>query len=152
MRIGKPTPLVAGRQAAWLVGQEPWRSLGYEATPLARWLARKARAGQVRCVTQASGGAVTGLIVVQPDVLLGHFIALLAVIPAALGQGVGRALVEDAAVRARQTQARWLYASSDADNRPAARFYRKLGFAHVATLPDLIRDGRKERLWRRSLR
>jgi ribosomal protein S18 acetylase RimI-like enzyme len=86
--------------------------------------------------------------VLQPEVLLGRFISLLAVRPEAAGQGVGRALVE-AASRARPAP-RWLYTSSDADNRAAAAFYRRLGFARVGRLPDLIRPGHTEILWRRG--
>jgi ribosomal protein S18 acetylase RimI-like enzyme len=87
--------------------------------------------------------------VAQPDVLLGTFIALLAVKPGAAGQGVGRALVAHVA---RQTFARrrWLYTSSDARNRAAARFYRRLGFSRVGRLDDLVAPGRTEILWRRG--
>jgi ribosomal protein S18 acetylase RimI-like enzyme len=87
--------------------------------------------------------------VVQPDVLLGDFIALVAVRPEAAGRGVGRALVEQVAARTFKRR-RWLWVSSDAQNRPAAAFYRKLGFARAALIPDLVREGRSEILWRRG--
>jgi ribosomal protein S18 acetylase RimI-like enzyme len=45
---------------------------------------------------------------------------------------------------------RWLYVSSDSANLLAARFYKKLGFARVARLPELIRAGRTEILWRKQ--
>jgi ribosomal protein S18 acetylase RimI-like enzyme len=146
VRARKAEPAAARRQASWIVTLEPWRSLGYQAAPLGRWLARSARAGRVTVAVEAR--AAVGIVVVQPEVLLGDFIALLAVRPEAAGQGIGRALVETVA---RRTFARrpWLYVSSDAANRPAAAFYRKLGFARVARLPDLVRPGRTELLWRR---
>jgi ribosomal protein S18 acetylase RimI-like enzyme len=147
MRITKATPAVARRQAAWIVALEPWRGLGYRAAPLGRWLARRARVGQVHVLRER--GAVVGVIVTQPEVLLGHFIALLAVVPAAAGRGIGRALVEHAAGRA-FAKSRWLYTSSDTGNRAAAAFYRRLGFARVGRLPDLVRPGRTEVLWRRG--
>lgn len=147
MRIAAVTAAVARRQASWIAGLEPWRGLGYSAAGLGRWLARRARAGLVRGAWEKGG--LVGVIVTQPEVLLGHFIALVAVPPAAAGQGVGRALVEDAATRAFR-KSRWLYTSSDADNRAAAGFYRKLGFTRVARLPDLVRDRRTELLWRRG--
>jgi GNAT superfamily N-acetyltransferase len=87
--------------------------------------------------------------VVQPEVLLGDFIALLAVRSEVAGQGIGRLLVERSA-RATFARRRWLYTSSDAGNRTAAAFYRALGFARVARLPDLVRPGRTEILWRRA--
>jgi ribosomal protein S18 acetylase RimI-like enzyme len=44
----------------------------------------------------------------------------------------------------------WLYVSSDGANRVAARFYKKVGFARLARIPDLIRPGRTEILWRKG--
>jgi ribosomal-protein-alanine N-acetyltransferase len=146
MRLREATAAEARRQAAWIVRERPWQDLGYRQAPLGRWLAQQARAGRVRvAVVDAQ---VVAVIVTQPDVLLGHFIALLAVAPAAAGQGIGRALVEEAAARAGRTR-RWLYTSSDAGNRAAAAFYRKLGFRRVGRLPDLVKPGRDELLWRR---
>lgn len=130
------------------MGMDPWRRLGYAAEPLGRWLSCMAGAGRVRVAVD--NGRVLGVAVVQPDVLLGDFIALLAVVPDAAGRGIGRALVEHAAARAARRR-RWLYTSSDAKNAAAARFYRKLGFVRVARLADLVRAGATEILWRRAL-
>jgi ribosomal protein S18 acetylase RimI-like enzyme len=148
LRVRKTDPLAARRQAGWIVAIEPWRSLGYQAASLGRWLARSARAGRVLTAVEAPGQASLAIVVVQPEVLLGDFIALLAVRPEAEGRGIGRALVEQIARRT-FARRRWLYVSSDATNRPAAGFYRQLGFARVARLPDLVRAGRTEILWRR---
>jgi ribosomal protein S18 acetylase RimI-like enzyme len=138
---------VARRQATWIAALEPWRGLGYRADRLGRWLGARASEGWVRVAL--SDRAVAGIIVVQPQVLLGAFIALLAVPPARAGQGIGRALVDDAAARV-FAGARWLYTSSDGKNRAAARFYRALGFERVGRLPDLVAPGRTEILWRKG--
>lgn len=145
MRVRKAEPATARRQASWIVTIEPWRSLGYQAGPLGRWMARSARAGRALLAVEAR--EPVAIVVVQPDVLLGDFIALLAVRREAAGRGIGRALVASVARRTFAGR-RWLYASSDASNRPAAAFYRKLGFSRVARLPDLVRPGRTEILWR----
>jgi ribosomal protein S18 acetylase RimI-like enzyme len=145
MRIRKATPTQARRQAEWIVTMEPWASMGYRAAPLGRWLGRCARTGGVLL---AESDDVLGVIVFQPDFLLGNFISLLAVRPQAAGQGVGRALVarvEKATFKKR----RWLYVSSDSANQSAARFYKKLGFSRVARLPGLISESRTEILWRK---
>jgi ribosomal protein S18 acetylase RimI-like enzyme len=146
MRIRRLEPSRAARQAAWIVAMDPWRSLGYRAAPLGRYLRRMAR--ERRLLAAEEKAQVLGVVVFQPDFLLGHFIALLAVRPEAAGKGLGKALlghVEKAAFKKR----RWLYVSSDSLNRAAARFYRKQGFSRVARLPGLISDGRIEILWRK---
>ncbi len=96
-RIARATPSLARAQATWIVGIEPWAGLGYRAQPLGRWLGRAARARGVWVARGARAGAtVEGIIVVEMPFLLGGFIALLAVRPAAAGRGVGRALVAQA--------------------------------------------------------
>jgi len=147
MRIRKASPSEARRQADWIVALEPWRSLGYRAPALGRWLGRSARGGRVWVA--AAGADVAGILVLQPEVLLGSFISLLAVRPEASGQGLGRALVEATAKRV-FANSRWLYTSSDSANTAAARFYRRLGFQRVGKLPGLIRPARTEILWRRA--
>lgn len=147
MRIRGARPSEAKAQASWIVSMEPWSSLGYESAPLGRYLARMARAGRALVAVEAK--AVLAVIVHQPDFLLGNFIALLAVRPEVAGQGIGRALV-DSLERLTFAKRRWLYVSSDAHNRSAARFYRKLGFSRLARIPDLIVNGRTEILWRKG--
>jgi len=143
MRVRKADVAIARRQAAWIAAIDPWLSLGYSAAALARWLGRSARTGQVL----VTGEPVDAIIVVQPDVLLGNFIALLAVRPEAAGQGLGRGLIDYVAARTWKKK-RWLYVSSDGANKPAAAFYRRVGFERVARIPDLVRQGRVEVLWR----
>jgi RimJ/RimL family protein N-acetyltransferase len=126
---------------------EPWRSMGYQATPLGRWLARRARAGWVWVAVERE--AVAGLLVMQPDFLLGNFIALLAVPTTHAGRGVGQALVQKAE-RLTFAKRRWLYVSCDGLNQAAARFYKKVGFVRSARLPDMVCRGRTEILWRKS--
>ena len=146
-RIRKADRAEAKRQGGWIVAMEPWRGMGYRAEALARWLRRKAAAGQVWLALRA--GRPVGILVCQPEVLLGSFISLLAVPPAAAGQGIGRALVERVGALVFR-KARWLYTSSDEDNTAAARFYRAMGFHRVGRLPDLVVPGRTEILWRKA--
>jgi ribosomal protein S18 acetylase RimI-like enzyme len=149
VRITRGRPALARAQAPWIAAMEPWHGLGYLAAPLGRWLARAARAQEVWVARAPGAAAVDGVLVVQTPFLLGGFIALLGVRPAAAGQGIGRALVG----RAREqifavAGKRWLYVSADSRNRAALAFYRALGFTRVGRLPDLIRAGRAEILLR----
>src|SRR5262249_40986836 len=109
MRSRRADARLARRQAGWIVGIEPWRSPGYAEKPLGAWLARRARAGCVSVIGKRRD--VDGIVVVQPEVLLGDFIALLAVRPQSAGRGIGRALVDEVARRTFE-QRRWLYVSS----------------------------------------
>jgi len=143
MRARRVDVATARRQATWIAAIEPWLSLGYSAPALSRWLGRSARAKQVL----VTGSPPKAIVVVQPDVLLGNFIALLAVRPEESGKGLGRALIENVA-RTTWKKRRWLYVSSDVENKPAAAFYRRVGFEKIARIPDLVRQGRVEILWR----
>src|ERR1700690_3335583 len=81
MQIRRVEPAMARRQAEWIVAIEPWLSMGFRAAPLGRWLFRRARAGCVLAAVHKR--ALLGIVVFQPDFLLGTFIALLAVRPQA---------------------------------------------------------------------
>jgi len=144
---------LAGRQGQWVAALEPWKSLGYEAPGLSRFLRRVAGAGNVLVAVETTRpggrGRVAGVLAMQEGVLLGHFVSLLAVRAEAAGRGVGRALM--AAVEARTPPRRWLYVSADADNAAALAFYRKVGFKRVGRLPDLVREGRVELLLRKPV-
>ena len=147
MRIRRPEPALAARQSFWIVAMEPWRSLGYQGPRLGRYLGRMARTN--RALVAEEKAQVLGIVVVQPDFLLGPFVALLAVRPEATGRGIGRALMARIE-RLAFPERRWLWVSADSANRQALRFYAKLGFARVARLPNLICDGRTEILWRKG--
>jgi ribosomal protein S18 acetylase RimI-like enzyme len=146
-RIRAATSSTARAQAAWIVAIDPWRSLGYRADGLGAWLGRVVRTHRVDLAVGADG--VRGIVVVQPDVLLGDFIALLAVRPECAGQGIGRALLDHVAART-FARRRWLYVSCDSGNRAAVRFYRRFGFRRVGALPDLVRPGHVELLYRKG--
>ena len=147
--VGSATAQAAGRQAEWICAIDPWRSLGYSRDGLARFLQRSARAADGVLVARAeSRGPVLGVVCVQEGVLLGNFVALLAVKPEAAGRGIGRALMEAVATRTFATR-RWLFVSVDEGNRVARAFYRKLGFDRVGRLPDLVRPDRVELLLRK---
>lgn len=140
---------VARAQAEWIAALQPWLGLGYRAASLGAFLQRAAASGQVRVARASRRGGVEGIVVLQPAVLLGNFVALLAVRPEAAGRGVGRALMGHVEAETFATR-RWLFVSADATNRAALGFYRKLGFTRVGRLPDLVAVGHTELLLRKG--
>jgi ribosomal protein S18 acetylase RimI-like enzyme len=149
MRISRARPAVARAQASWIADIEPWRGLGYLPAALGRYLARMAGNGDVWIAASGDRGKPLGIVVATDGFLLGGFIALLAVRPDAAGQGIGQALVGRVADRV-FAKRRWLFVSCDGSNVAALRFYRRLGFARVGRLPDLVRQGRVELLLRKA--
>jgi ribosomal protein S18 acetylase RimI-like enzyme len=164
VRVVRAGSTLAGHQAPWIAAMEPWLGLGYGAGALRRFLRRAARDAEVFvAVARAAPGTararpagrgrvgprVVGIAVVQPRVLLGDFLSLLAVHPEARRGGVGRSLM--AFVEARVLgRRRWFFVSADARNRLALGFYRGLGFERVGRLPELIAPGRTEILLRKG--
>lgn len=150
-RIDLATPALAARQAEWISTLEPWLGLGYAAARLGAFLRTAARGKNAFVARTESAGAVHGIVVMQRGVLLGNFVSLLAVRPDSSRQGIGRALMAHAETQT-FSERRWLFVSADATNRAALRFYRKLGFARVGRLPDLVAAGRTEVLLRKGRR
>jgi ribosomal protein S18 acetylase RimI-like enzyme len=148
LRFSRPSAALARAQAGWIAAMDPWRALGYGSAALGRYLGRKAGARSVWIARTTPGAEPSAVAVADDGFLLGGFIALLAVRPAAKGRGIGRALVERVAAEVFATR-RWLFVSCDGNNRAALRFYRKLGFSRVGRLPDLVRSGNVEILLRK---
>lgn len=126
--------------AALLADIDPWRRLGYSAMALANYLDRP-DPSLVRMVMPGRG-----LICLRSPWLKGPYIELLAVLPEAQGQGIGRALVDWAASRGGAN----LWACVSGFNAPARAFYARMGFVEVAPLPGLVEAGETEILLRRS--
>lgn len=63
----------------------------------------------------------------------------LAVDPHRHGQGIGRAMMEDAIERLRAEGVRRIELYAESDNAQALRLYRKLGFVHEGTLRDFYK-------------
>lgn len=66
----------------------------------------------------------------------------LTVSPRAQGRGVGRALLEKALHALQERGVRRVFLEVAADNPPAIRLYRSLGFRQIGTLPDYYAPGR----------
>jgi ribosomal protein S18 acetylase RimI-like enzyme len=126
--------------AARLAAIDPWKRLGYGASQLALYLDKPDQA-LARMVIPGQG-----LICLRRPWLRGPYVEVLAVLPEAQGQGIGRRLLEWAAAKGGAN----LWACVSDFNAPARAFYARMGFVEVAMLPGLIEAGETEILLRKS--
>ena len=134
---------------AWLPDSEPWRTLGY---PPANWppYFNDVRADPAREVDVIEWqGGVGGVAVVRRGVLLGDYLELLAIAPAARRQGLGHALLAHLEARVFSRTRNFYLCVSDF-NVDARAFYRDAGFREVGVLDDLVVAGRAEVLMRKT--
>ncbi len=124
---------------------DPFCRLGYSAEGLDRYL-RRADAHLHRHAIVAAG-EVAGVLAVRFPWLRGPFIEMLALLPAAQGNGLGRAVVTWVTDRAEEAN---VWSTVSDFNSGGRRFYARLGFAEVAPLAGLLAAGGDEILLRRA--
>lgn len=153
-----PGPIASGRLRPLAEGEaltlttvfaelEPYRTLGFGPAGLAGYLGRDDPA-LIRFVIETNG--LDGVIALRWPWLRGPFVEMLSLVPAAQGQGLGRAVIAWAAEQAATVSAN-LWATVSDFNAPARAFYARQGFVEVAALPGLIDPDRAEILLRRRL-
>ena len=130
-----------------LADSEPWKTLGYR---VADWqpLFGPLPVGREGFVIEA-GRTVVGIALVKPRVLLGDYLELLAVAPAARGQGLGRQLMAHVEAIVFERVKNLFVCVSDF-NEGAQRFYASHGYEVIGPLPNLLVQGRAEILMRKT--
>jgi GNAT superfamily N-acetyltransferase len=142
-------PAEACSLADMLIRLDPWRTLGYRADDLARYLTRE-DPGLHRYQVVASDTAA-GVLCVRHPWLRGPYIELIGLAPDAQGLGLGGATLAWIEAETRGLAANlWSLVSSF--NEPARRFYTRRGFVEIAPLADLVAPGHTEILLRKVLR
>lgn len=133
--------------AAMMVTIDPWKTLGYAATSLARGMHRAdaalARYAIVRDTT-------VGYLAIRHPWLRGSYLETIAIDPSCQGQGLGAAILAWWEERTRAVAPNlWLLVSEF--NAPARRFYARHGFTEIAPLSDLVKPGTAELLLRKTV-
>jgi ribosomal protein S18 acetylase RimI-like enzyme len=148
IRAFRPADRVA--LIALLDGSEPWRTLGYTRRDWDLFFDTLERgAGRDTSVVER-GRDVVGIAVLRRRFLLGDYLELLAVAPAARRGGVGAALL--AHVEAQVfPQSRNLFVCVSDFNAEARRFYERHGYREVGPLADLLVAGHAELLLRKTI-
>lgn len=139
--------------ASMLAAQDPWRTLGYGADALARYLRREDpglhRFAVVLDETPAAGAAA-GVVCVRYPWLRGPYIELIGFAASAQGRGLGGAIIGWMESEVRGLAANlWAFVSES--NAGARRFYAAHGFAEVVPVDDLVAPGHAEILLRKRL-
>ena len=133
--------------SAMLATMDPWRTLGYSADQLARYMVRD-DPGLYRYLVRIEDKP-GGVIGVRYPWLRGATIEVIGVAATQQNNGLGSTLVEWL-VQHTRGEAGNLWAVVSAFNSAARRFYAARGFVEVATLPDLICAGYEEILVRKQ--
>jgi ribosomal protein S18 acetylase RimI-like enzyme len=131
-----------------LTGSEPWKTLGYTDADWKKLLdpIPQGREGHVI----EANGAVAGFALVRLKFLLGDYLELLVLSPAARGSGLGGALlghIEDVVF----ARAKNLFACVSDFNAEARKFYMKNGYQEVGPMPSLLIPGSAEILLRKTV-
>lgn len=133
---------------AMLAGSEPWKTLGYTA---ADWktLFDPLPAGREGFVIETKG-AIAGFALLRPKFLMGDYLELLVVAPAARNIGLGSALLShiEGVVFAR---AKNLFACVSDFNAGARRFYKRNGYQEIGPMPNFLIPGSAEILLRKTV-
>lgn len=142
-------PAEAADAARGLTPLDPWRTLGFSAEALQRYLGRD-DPGLSRFVADC-GDWPAGVLAVRRPWLRGAHVELLAVFPDQQGRGIGKAMLDWACLQATAAGDANLWACVSDFNTPARAFYARQGFTEVAPLPDLVAAGRGEILLRKRM-
>ncbi len=132
---------------AMLAASEPWTTLGYTDTDWKK-LFDPLPAGREGYVIE-SDGAVAGFALLRQKFLMGDYLELLVIAPAARGKGLGRLLLAhlEGLVFARATN---LFACVSDFNKEARAFYNKSGYQELGPMPNFLIPGSSEILLRKT--
>jgi GNAT superfamily N-acetyltransferase len=132
-----------------LTGSDPWRKLGYGDEDWSRLFRTDGIVeGREGYVLEADG-AVAGVALLRPKFLMGDYLELLAIAPAARSKGYGALLLAqiEAVTFARSKN---LFACVSDFNDGARRFYGRQGYREIGPMPNLLIPGSAELLLRKT--
>ena len=145
LRSSDTSPLVS-----WLSASEPWRTLGYPADAWPGYFqALTVDPMREADVIDIDDVSAAGLAVVRRHVLLGDYLELFAIAPAARRRGLGHALLAHVEARVFQRTTNLYLCVSDF-NIGGRAFYESAGYRDVGRLDDLVVPQRAEILMRKT--
>ncbi|MFH1350780.1 MAG: GNAT family N-acetyltransferase [Pseudomonadota bacterium] len=131
-----------------LAGMEPWLTLGYTHEGLHNYLVRPDSA-LMKYLVSISGEAA-GLVCIRYPWLRGPCLELLAVFDEHQGRGTGTQILRWIEEQVRSVSDNlWVLVSSF--NAGALKFYQSQGFVKIGAVPDLVKPGYDEIVYRKTL-
>jgi diamine N-acetyltransferase len=131
-----------------LAAMDPWRTLGYRAEALTRYLLRQ-DPGLQRYAVEADT-RLEGVVCTRYPWLCGPYLELLALLPTSQGRGLGQQILLWLEQQTRAT-ANNLWTTVSSFNLRARSFYLRCGYVEIAPLANLVRIGYDEILLRKDL-
>ena len=130
-----------------LAAMDPWLTFGYSAQRFSSYLSRQDPA--LRRYAILVGTDLAGVVAVRYPWLHGAYLELLGILRPFQGRGLGAEVVQWFESRSFQVAPNaWILVSSF--NTRARKFYGRLGYVELATLPDFLRPGHDEILLRKQ--
>jgi len=137
-----------GAVVQMLADSDPWKRLGYTAADWERLFASPPADREAFVIEM--DGAVAGIALLRPKVLLGDYLELLAVAPGARGNGLGSTLLRHVEMQV-FLRSKNFYACVSDFNHQARRFYARHGFQEIGPIPNLLIHGSAEILMRKTM-
>ena len=128
---------------------DPWAQYPYPASALETFFATQEPSAPRLGIR--SGQSLSGAIGIRYDWFHGPYVQFLGLLPGCQARGTGSRILGWLELDARDRGARNLWVAASDFNSGAIRFYERHGFARVADLDGLVRDGKTEVLFRKRL-
>ena len=143
------TPEEAHFLSTLLATMDPWRTLGYTASALERYLLHAEAALYRYAVVVESH--MSGVVCIRYPWLRGAYIEIIGLDAAVQGRGVGSEILRWVEEQARLTSHNvWVLVSTF--NTQARAFYARQGFSEIGVLNDFVQPGSDEVLLRKVIR
>ncbi len=143
------TPAQAAQIGPALALMDPWKRLGFGADSLTEYLNRPDPSLARFAILHQ--GELVGALATRTPWLRGPYLELLAILPQAQGQGIGKQALAWAFAKAKAKGALNFWACVSAFNHSARGFYSHMGFIEATELTNLVVAGEHEILLRKVL-
>ena len=142
------SPMQAVQSGEMLAGMDPWLTLNFSASALARYLTREDPALHRYAIMLEA--KLAGVIAIRYPWLRGPFIEMLGLTDSYQGQNIGKKLLQWVEMET-CTEAKNIWVTASSFNQRALGFYQRQGFQQAGLLEGLICQDHDEILLRKCI-